>query len=150
MEEPPEDRPTPGHTGPEYAMPEYAMPDYAGRGYAMPGRARGLRQVRRWANGAAVALTAAAALTAGYFIRAGLPAAPPAPASGAGGVAGPARAAAGQLGTAAGRPRPCTGIPVATSGGSGVTKQPVIRSCGKSTSVPAVINTGREQERGDS
>ena len=144
MEEPPED------AMPGYVMPQYAMPDYAGPGQAMTGRARGLRQVRRWSNGAAVALTAAAALTAGYFIRAGLPAAPPAPAAGAGGVAGPVRAAAGQLGTAAGRPKPCTGIPVATSGGSSVAKQTVIRSCGKSSSVPGVINTGRERERGDS
>ena len=117
-------------------------------------RARGLRQVRRWSNGTAAALIAATALTTGYFARAsastGAAATAGAPAAaGAAGAAG----ASGQPGAAAGARQPCVSVPVATSGGSGVTKQTVIRSCGtgggSAGSVPAVITTGRSGEGGD-
>jgi len=112
------------------------------------GRARGLRQVRRWSNGTAAALIAATALTTGYFARAGATSAP-AVAAGTAGALG----AAGQPGAAAGTRRPCVSVPVATSGGSGVTRQTVIRSCGTGGggvgSVPVVITTGRSGEGGD-
>ena len=110
-------------------------------GHAMTGRARGLRQVRRWSNGTAAALIAATVLTTGYFAR---PSAPGTPA------AAVAAGAASQPGTAAGPHQPCVSVPVATSGGSGVTKQTMVRSCGTGTSIPVVISTGRAQERGDS
>ena len=109
-------------------------------------RARGLRQVRRWSNGTAAALIAVTVLTTGYFARASHSAAVTASAPSAAGVAG------GQPGTAASTHQPCVSVPVATSGGSGVTSQTVIRSCGTGTgtSVPAVITTGRTHEGGDS
>jgi hypothetical protein len=109
-------------------------------------RARGLRQVRRWSNGTAAALIAATVMTTGYFARASHPAV------GVAGIAGIAGAAGGQPGTAVGTHQPCVSVPVATSGGSGVTSQTVIRSCGTGTgtSVPAVITTGRTHEGGDS
>ena len=110
-------------------------------------RARGLRQVRRWSNGTAAALIAATVLTTGYFARASHSAAVAASAASAAGVAG------GQPGTAASTHQPCVSVPVATSGGSGVTSQTVIRSCGTpgtGTSVPVVITTGRTHEGGDS
>ena len=111
-------------------------------------RARGLRQVRRWSNGTAAALIAATVVTTGYFARASHSPAVTASAASAAGVAG------GQPGTAASTHQPCVSVPVATSGGSGVTSQTVIRSCGTGTgtgtSVPAVITTGRTHEGGDS
>ena len=110
-------------------------------GYAMTSRARGLRQVRRWSNWTAAALIAGTALTTGYFAWASHP------------TAGPAAvtvAAGGQPGTAAGPPQPCVSAPVATSGGSGVTRQTVVRSCGAGTSAPVVINTSQQAGRDDS
>lgn len=110
-------------------------------------RARGLRQVRRWSNGTAAALIAVTVLTTGYFARASHLAAV---------TASAARVAGGQPGTAASTHQPCVSVPVATSGGSGVTSQTVIRSCGTGTgtgtgtSVPVVITTGRTYEGGDS
>jgi hypothetical protein len=113
-------------------------------------RARGLRQVRRWSNGTVAALIAATVVTTGYFARAsasGTSASAAAP--GALGAAG----AVGQPGAAAGARQPCVSVPVATSGGSGVTRQTVIRSCGtgggSAGSVPVVITTGRSGEGGD-
>ena len=117
---------------------------------AMRGRSHGLRQVRRWSNWTAVGLIAATAVTTGYFARASHPTA------GAAGVAIAAGAVAGQPRTAAGPHQPCVSVPVATSGGSGVTSQTVVQSCGSGsgsgsgTSVPVVITTGRPQEGGDS
>jgi hypothetical protein len=112
-------------------------------------RARGLRQVRRWSNGTAAALIAATVVTTGYFARAGHSAAVAASAAGTGSAAG---VTGGRPGTAASTHQPCVSVPVATSGGSGVTSQTVIRSCGPgtSTSVPVVITTGRTHEGGDS
>ncbi len=116
-------------------------------------RARGLRRVRRWSNGTAAALIAATVVTTGYFARASASAA--SATAGAAGVSGAAGAAgaAGQPGTTAGARQPCVSVPVATSGGSGVTRQTVIPSCGTggggSSSVPAVTTTGRSGEGGD-
>ena len=108
-------------------------------GYAMTSRARGLRQVRRWSNWTAAALIAATVVTTGYFARPG--AAPAVPA---------AAVAAGQPGTAAGPHQPCVSVPVATSGGSGVTRQTLVRSCGSGPSAPVVITTTQTHEGGDS
>jgi len=113
-------------------------------------RARGLRQVRRWSNGTAAALIAATALTTGYFARASASAGAPAAAGAA--VAASGSGAAGQPGVAAGTRQPCVSVPVATSGGSGVTRQTMIRSCGTGGTgggVPVVITTGRSGEGGD-
>jgi len=104
-------------------------------------RAHGLRQVRRWSNWTAAALIAATVVTTGYFARASLPATATTAGTGV---------AAGQPGTAVGTHQPCVSVPVATSGGSGVTRQTVVRSCGTGTSAPVVITTGRTHEGGDS
>ena len=106
-------------------------------------RARGLRQVRRWSNWTAAALIAATVVTTGYFARASHSAAV---------TASAIRVVGGQPGTAASTHQPCVSVPVATSGGSGVTSQTVIRSCGTGpgTSVPVVITAGRTHEGGDS
>lgn len=137
-QDPRTDRRRPGGDGP-------AIP-----GHAMTSRARGLRQVRRWSNGTAAALIAATVLTTGYFARTGAPGTPWTPTAAVAAGATGATGIAGQPGTGAGPHRPCVSVPVATSGGSGVTRQTVIRSCGTGTSVPVVISTGRAQERGDS
>ena len=108
---------------------------------AMRARARGLSQVRRWSNWTAAALIAGTAVTTGYFARTSHPAA---------GAAAVTVAAGGQPGTAAGPHQPCVSAPVATSGGSGVTRQTVVRSCGTGPSVPVVITTVRTHEGGDS
>jgi hypothetical protein len=112
---------------------------------AIRGRARGLRQVRRWSNWTAAGLIAATVVTTGYFARASHPTAGAAGTTGAAGVAG-------QPGTAVGPHRPCVSVPVATSGGSGVTRQTVTCGTGPGTGsgVPVVITTGRTHEGGDS
>jgi hypothetical protein len=112
-------------------------------GYAMTGRARGLRQVRRWSNWTAVALIAGTVMTTGYFAQAS--AAPAAPATGV-----TTAVAAGQPGTAASAQQPCVSAPVATSGGSGVKSQTVVRTCATGTSAPVVTTTGQTRQGGDS
>lgn len=124
-------------------------------GYLMTGRARGLRQVRRLSNWTAAGLIAAAVAATGYFAHSS---AAPAGTGGTAAVAGQPVAAAGQPGTAAKPGQPCVMVPVATSGGSGVTKQTMIRSCGTgagastgtSTTAPVVITIPRSAEKGDS
>jgi hypothetical protein len=108
---------------------------------ALYGRARGLRQVRRWSNWTAAALMAATVVTTGYFARTSHPAA-------AALTAGTTLGAG--AGTAAGPHQPCVSVPVATSGGSGVTRQTVVRSCGTGSSAPVAVSTGRTYEGGDS
>jgi hypothetical protein len=108
---------------------------------ALYGRARGLRQVRRWSNWTAAALMAATVVTTGYFARTSHPAAAAAPAAGT---------ASAQPGTAAGPHQPCVSVPVASSGGSGVTRQTVVRSCGTGSSATVAVSTGRTSEGGDS
>lgn len=105
-----------------------------------PGRERGLRYVRRLSNWTAVALVAATAVTAGYFAR---------------GSAAPAQPAAAVTGTpsqAAKPGQPCVTVPVAVSGGSGVTRQVPVRSCGPGgtgTQPIVIYRNSTERERGD-
>ncbi len=140
-QDPPAPRRLPGTGGP----PGGAWQGPTVPGPATTGRARGLRQVRRWSNWTAAALIAATVVTTGYFARASYSAVAASAASAAG-------MAGGQPGKAARTHQPCVSVPVATSGGSGVTSQTVIRSCGTGTgtSVPVVITTGRTHEGGDS
>ena len=105
-------------------------------------RARGLQQVRRWSNWTAAALMAATVVTTGYFARTSHPAAAAALAAGTALGAG--------AGTAAGPHQPCVSVPVATSGGSGVTRQTVVRSCGTGSSATVAVSMGRTSEGGDS
>jgi hypothetical protein len=106
----------------------------AGRGY----RDRGLRHVRRLSNWTAVALVAATAATAGYFAR------------GSPSTARPAAVVTNPLSTAAKPGQPCVTVPVATSGGSGVTTQVPVRTCapGATGTRPIVIYV-KSGERGD-
>jgi hypothetical protein len=93
-------------------------------------RTRGLRHVRRLSNCTAAALIAATAVTAGYFAHAG---------------AGASRTAAvaGARSQAPGSHQPCVTVPVATSGGSGVTTTTVpSSSCatGQNGTRPPVVH----------
>jgi hypothetical protein len=109
-----------------------------GPAQARPGRASGLVQVRRWSNLTAAALIAGTALTTGYLARASVQAAAPA-------------AATSVAGAAAGTHQPCISVPVATSGGSGVTRQTVVRSCGTAgPDAPVVAGTSQQTGREDS
>ena len=81
-----------------------------------PGRASGLRHVRRWSNWTAVALVGATVLTTGYFARASL---------------------------TAGTSQPCVYVPVATSGASGVRVQTPVLSCGPGAGPPAMFGPAR-------
>ncbi len=125
------------------------------QGRAVPGRARGLRQVRRWSNGTAAALVAATAVTTGYFAYSAQAGASQAAGSAAlaAGQAGTGQPGTGQQVTGAGKGQPCVSVPVATSGGSGVTRQTVIQSCGTGSSgsggAPGVTTTGQSGEGGD-
>lgn len=71
-------------------------------------RDRGLRHVRRLSNWTATALVAATGITAGYFAHAAAHAPQPA-------------AVTSAQSQAQGSNQPCVTVPVATSGGSGVT-----------------------------
>jgi hypothetical protein len=79
-------------------------------------RDRGLRRVRRLSNWTAAALIAATAATAGYFAHGRA-------------ATSPAAAVAGARAQAPGSHQPCVTVPVATSGGSGVTTTTVPSSC---------------------
>ena len=116
-------------------LPGPGEPPSAGRG--PESRDRGIRYVRRLSNWTAAALVAATAVTAGYFART-TGHAPPAPT-----VAG------AQSGVASSR-QPCVTVPVATSGGSGVSTQLPVRTCGPAGtgSRPVVIYV-KSGERGD-
>lgn len=101
----------------------------------------GIRYVRRLSNWTAVALVAATAVTAGYFARAQ----PGAQQSVA--VAGPHSRAPGS-----GTGQPCVTVPVAVSGGSGVTSTVPAQPCGPGKSGgtrPAVIYVKQGEDRGD-
>lgn len=103
-----------------------------------PSRDRGLRHVRRLSGWTAVALVAATAATAGYFGR------------GSASTAKPATVVSGAPSTAAKPGQPCVTVPVATSGGSGVTTQVPVRTCapGVTGTRPIVIYV-KSGERGD-
>jgi hypothetical protein len=91
-------------------------------------RDRGLRHVRRLSNWTAAALVAATGITAGYFSHATAHAPRPA-------------AATGVQSQARGSNQPCVTVPVATSGGSGVTAATVPSSCaaGQNKTQPPVV-----------
>jgi hypothetical protein len=104
-------------------------------------RDRGLRHVRRLSNLTAVALVAATAAAAGYFANAH-PGTPQATAA-AGSHAQASRSGTGQ---------PCVSVPVAVSGGSGVTTTVPARSCaagGGGGARPPVIYVRPVEDRGD-
>jgi hypothetical protein len=105
-------------------------------------RDRGIRLVRRLSNWTAVALVAATAATAGYFARAHPATQQPAPATGSRYAASPASSAA-----------PCVTVPVAVSGGSGVTPATVpAQSCAPGPgggTRPAVVYVQQGEDRGD-
>ena len=104
-------------------------------------RDRGLRHVRRLSNWTAVALVAGTAVTAGYFARAHPATGQPALAGGS--QAPAARPSAGQ---------PCVTVPVAVSGGSGVTTTVPVQSCAPGTgggTRPAVIYVKPGEDRED-
>jgi hypothetical protein len=99
---------------------------------------RGIRYVRRLSNWTAAALVAATAVTAGYFAR------------GSAHTAQPAATVTGAKAQAPASGQPCVTVPVATSGGSGVTTQAPVRTCGPAGSGtrPVVIYV-KSGERGD-
>ena len=120
--------------------PGESPPVGAGRGY----RDRGLRHVRRLSNWTAVALVATTAATAGYFARGRPSTARPAIYAGyevSIFKARPAAVVASPPSTAAKPGQPCVTVPVATSGGSGVTTQIPVRTCapGATGTRPIVI-----------
>ena len=112
-----------------------------------PGRSGGLRQIRHMSNWTAVALIAGTAATTGYFARASVGhTSPQAVASQAGGTG------TGTGTGAQGTHKACVTVPVATSGGSGVTAQaPVTRACGTAKNgSPVVIYVNRPTAGQDS
>ena len=102
------------------ATPDESAPP----GRPAPGRDRGIRQARRVSNWTAAALIAATAATTGYFAHASRSTAAPSAAAGAGSASS----------TAPGTHRPCITVPVATSGGSGVTARAPVPACASGTS----------------
>ena len=102
-------------------------------------RDRGLRHVRRLSNWTAAALVAATAATAGYFAWAAHPR-----------TAQSATVTTGAQSRAPSPGQPCVTVPVATSGGSGVTTTTPVRTCGPAGTGtrPAVIYV-KVGERGD-
>jgi hypothetical protein len=102
----------------------------------------GIRRARRLSNWTAVALVAATAATSGYFSLARHEA------QGAASVTG------SQSQTAVSNPgRPCVTVPVAVSGGSGVTRTTApARSCAPGTSggtSPVVVGVVHAEDRDD-
>jgi hypothetical protein len=111
---------------PQRRLPEWGEPGSDEARAAS--RDRGLRHVRRLSNWTAVALVATTGITAGYFAHA--PAGAPRPAT-----------VAGVQSQAPGSHQPCVTVPVATSGGSGVTTATVPSSCaaGQNGTRPPVV-----------
>jgi hypothetical protein len=105
-------------------------------------RQRGLRNVRRLSNWTAVTLVAATAVTAGYFARAQ---------AGAQQVSSVTKSSA--QAPAAGASQPCVTVPVAVSGGSGVTTTVPTQKCapgtGGSTTPPTVVYVDRHENERD-
>ena len=101
-------------------------------------RDRGIRRARRLSNWTAAALVAATAVTAGYFAQT---------------TAGTPRHAAvtGSQSRAPNTRQPCVTVPVATSGGSGVTTPAPVPSCATPASGtrPAVVFVNADDRRGD-
>jgi len=109
-----------------------------------PDRRDGVRRVRRMSNWTAIALIAGTIVTTGYLARSsGTTAAPTAARAGSAATASPA-------GTPAAH-KTCVTVPVATSGGSGVTAQKPVQACGTGTSAaPTVVYVTRPSSQGDS
>jgi hypothetical protein len=115
-------------------------------GESPPGRAeqgsrdRGIRHVRRLSNWTAAMLVAATAVTAGYFARAN-----PSASHAATTVTRSQSATAGSR-------QPCVTVPVATSGGSGVSTQTPVRTCAPGTkgTRPVIVYVNSGERRGDS
>lgn len=103
-----------------------------------PRRDRGIRYVRRLSNWTAAALVAATAVTAGYFAQGGAH------------TSQPAAAVAGAKSKVPGAGQPCVTVPVATSGGSGVTTSKPASTCvpGGNGTRPVVVYV-KSGERGD-
>ena len=135
---PPERRRLPGAGEPAGSAPA---------GWSPPVRRDGLRHVRRMSNWTAAALIAATIVTTGYLARGSVSTATPSAATRA---SSPGTAPAGTSGTA-GTHKTCVNVPVATSGGSGVTAQKTAQACGTGTSgKPIVVYVTRPSNNGDS
>jgi hypothetical protein len=117
-----------------------AGPGESPSGRAEPGsRDRGIRQVRRLSNWTAAALVAATAVTAGYFARTSVSA------------SRPATTVIGSQSAAPNSRQPCVTVPVATSGGSGVSPRMPVRACasGANGTRPVVVYVNSGEGRGD-
>ncbi len=115
-----------------------------GAGWSPAGRRDGLRRVRHMSNWTAAGLIAATVVTTGYLARGSLMTGTPSAA---------ARASAANAASAAapGTHKSCVTVPVATSGGSGVTRQAPVTKCSSGTagSGPVVIYVTRPSNGGD-
>jgi hypothetical protein len=126
-----------------------SWPANAGPGESPPGRTavsaepgsrdRGIRHVRRLSNWTAVMLVAATAVTAGYFARASVSA------------SRPATTVTRSQSAAASSRQPCVTVPVATSGGSGVSVQTPVQACalGANGTRPVIVYVNSGERRGD-
>ena len=110
-------------------------------GWSPPGRRDGLRRVRRMSNWTAAALVAATAVTTGYLARGSVT------------TGTPSATAQASVASAAtpGTHKSCITVPVATSGGSGVTSRAPVKACGSGTggSGPVVVHVTRSANSGD-
>jgi hypothetical protein len=123
--------------GPGKPLPEWQAGSDEARARS---RDRGLRQVRRLSNWTAVALVAATAVTAGYFAR------------GHAGYQASSVVASHSQAPASSSGRPCVTVPVAVSGGSGVTTAAPAQSCAPGTgggAAPRVIYVSSGEHGGD-
>ncbi len=104
-------------------------------------RRDGVRRVRHVSNWTAAALIAATAVTTGYLARGSLT-------TGTASTGGQASTAGTQ---ASGTHKACVTVPVATSGGSGVTRQAPVTTCrsGAAGSGPVVVYVTRPANSGD-
>jgi hypothetical protein len=95
-------------------------------------------------NWTAAGLIAATAVTTGYLARGSVT-------TGAAAGASAASAAGAASATASGSHRACITVPVATSGGSGVTRQAPVTTCrsGAAGSGPVVVYVTRPSNGGD-
>ena len=93
--------------------------------WSTEGRRDGLRRVRHMSNWTAAGLIAATAVTTGYLARGSVTTG----AASAAARASAASAANAASSTASGSHKACITVPVATSGGSGVTMQAPVTKC---------------------
>jgi hypothetical protein len=109
-----------------------------------PGPRDGLRRVRRMSNWTAAGLIAATAVTTGYLARGSLT-------TGTRSATAQASTATPAGAAAPGTHKTCITVPVATSGGSGITSRAPMRACGSGTggSGPVVVYVTRPANSGD-